>query len=110
MPVLRFLRYNPHGKLAAKASHQNFKKRELTYAAPDNTPSLLVFLLRCISAAGAGAASTGKKRLAEPGAGRYRKSGLLDDRGIVLRGGGGKDFADRDGFVADGGESAAADG
>jgi len=41
---------------------------------------------------------------------RPGRSGLLSDRGIQLRASGGKDIAHCDGFVPDGGESAAADG
>jgi len=59
--------------------------------------------------ASAGAAPAGNERPADPGAKRAGKNGLLHDRGIVVRGGGGEDSAHRDGFVADGGESAAAD-
>jgi hypothetical protein len=110
MPALHFLQYNPHGELVAKASHQNFKKKEPTYAAPDNIPSLPAFLLSCMPSASAGAASTRKERSAEPGAKLAGKTGLLHERVILLRGGGGEDFADRNGFVAARGESAAADG
>src|SRR5437016_484704 len=103
-----FLRYNSLRNRNAKASHRNSSKRGPLHGAPHDFSSFVASLSFRFTAAFAGTDAASEQRPADPFARRPENNGLLHDGGIVVRGGCREDSAHRDGFVADGGESAAA--
>src|SRR5258707_8929473 len=97
------LRYNPRDKFALNTRCEvDAKKVRCCY---------LPSFLRCnVGSYRFGAIAVREEGFADPRAKRSGKSGLLGDGAFFVRGGGGEDSADRDGAIADGGKSAAADG
>src|SRR6266446_4872205 len=89
---------------------QRFQKREPTHAAAHDFSHFSASSPFRLDSACAGPDPADKAKYADPGARHERNDGLLGDGSIILRRGRGEDSADRDGIVAPGGESAAADG
>src|SRR6266853_2885611 len=110
MPGERLLRYNPPRNRNEKASRRYFRKRGPTYGAPHDCSSFFTSFFFRFTAVFAGANAAREERPIKCPSRRARKSRMFHDGGVFMRGGGGKASAYRDGPVADGGESAAADG
>src|SRR6266700_1468825 len=78
----------------------------LTYDRPNHSWLFIACRSFRFSAVFASTASPGEERSAEHASKHAREDRMFRDGGIVVRGGGGKDFADRDGTVAPRGKSA----
>jgi hypothetical protein len=102
-----FLRYNPLGNQID--SFASDISGEPTHAAPRNIFCFCVSMPFRFIAVSASADSVREAKSADPRTRRAAKCRLLGDGRIQLRASGGKDFADRDGIVADGRKLAAAD-
>ena len=89
---------------------RNSRKREPTHVSANNCSSISAALPFRVNAPSASAASASEAKSTDSGARCAGKGGLLNDGGVVVRGGRGEDTANRDGIVADGRESAATDG
>lgn len=103
-------RYNLARLPSRSLNQRGFLRRELIYAAPDDSPYLSASDSDCCPAIIEGATASPEKRPTRSGTNSPVFRSLLCDGCFQLRAGGGKDFADCDGTVTDGGEFAAADG